>query len=132
MRNELYDQVRRSFAAFAGAHGLRVQAEGYSEQDFGNSLVILEGEQYAIRVVRDRRQVFVDLASPADPGDWLGLGSVLAVLHGDPQYEQTWSGSLDLDAVASVLAEHHDRLVESLSRSQYAHTKRALEHLQNR
>lgn len=123
MQSEFQDQVQRSFAKVVARRGFRVLAGGYETKDFGNALVVLEPDGYSLRLVRDRGQVFVEVASPEDPGNWFSLGRVLAAIHGKPDEEETWRGSIDLDEAASAVDEHHGELVEGLGPSRYAQTR---------
>ena len=129
MTNEFLEYVQRAFAKLAAERALRLHAAAYDAEAFGNAIVVLEGDDYSIRVVRDRSQVFVDLASPIDLENWHMLNRLLAVVHGDPQYEETWGGSLHLEDAAAVIDEHHDQLVARLGRKNYADTRRELERL---
>lgn len=44
--------------------GLEVVEERYDESNFGNANVVLVAGDFAMRIVRDRGQLFIDLANP--------------------------------------------------------------------
>lgn len=129
MQSEFHKDVERSFGRLIGEHCFRVLAGGYEAEDFGNALVVLESDGYSIRLVRDRGQVFVELASPEDPGNWYGLGRVLVALRGKPEEEELWSGSVNLDDAASVIEKYHAGLSEILGSERYARTRVELDRL---
>jgi len=129
MQNGFREDVERSFAELVARHGFRVLAGGYDAEDFGNALVVLESDDYSIRLVRDRSQVFVELASPIDPGNWHGLGRVLAAIHGKAEDEEPCSGPVNLGDAASAIKEHHASLVESLGLGRYERTRPELDRL---
>ncbi len=129
MQTQFQDDVKRSFAKLVERRGFRVLAGGFDERSFGNALVLLESDDYSIRLVRDRGQVFVELASPTDPGNWHGLGRVLAALQGEPEEDRAWSGSVNLADAASVIEANHEALAESLGSNRYDRTRIELERL---
>jgi hypothetical protein len=129
MQSEFHGDVERSFAKLIAERGFRVLVGGYEREDFGNALVVLESDSYSIRLIRDRGQVFVELASPEEPGNWYGLGRVLAVLRGEPEEEETWSGSVNLDDAAAVLEKYHAGLSGILESGRYARTRAELDRL---
>jgi hypothetical protein len=129
MQTQFQEDVESKFAKLVERRGFRTLAGGYDAESFGNALVVLESEDYSIRLVRDRGQVFVELASPVDPGNWHGLGRVLAALHGEPEEERVWSGSVNLADAVSVIDVNHESLAESLGPRRYERTRVELERL---
>jgi hypothetical protein len=129
MQSVFHEDVERSFAKLVAECGFRVLVGGYEAEDFGNALVVLESDSYSIRLVRDRGQVFVELASSEDPGNWYGLGRVLVVLRGKPEEEETWSGSVNLDDASAVIEKYHAGLSEILGLGRYARTRAELDRL---
>jgi hypothetical protein len=59
----------------------------YSWRHFGNSEVILKSSELRLRFIRDRSQVFVGVAHPADPDAWWDLWHILDFLSGKPAGE---------------------------------------------
>jgi hypothetical protein len=128
MESDFRRKVGSAFAKAPFGREFRMLSGGYAAEDFGNAIVVLESEDYSIRFVRDRGQVFIDLASPSDPGNWHGLGRVLVALSGQPG-EEIWSGAIDLDEGVSTIEAQHHRLVEALGPSHYSRTLAEIERL---
>jgi hypothetical protein len=59
----------------------------YSRKYFGNSWVIFKSSELRLRFTRDRSQVLVGVAHPADPDAWWDLWHVLDFLTGKPAGE---------------------------------------------
>lgn len=129
MPTQFQQDVESKFAKLVERRGFRILAGGYDAESFGNALVVLESDDYSIRLVRDRGQVFVELASPIDPGNWHGLGRVLAALHGGPEEDRAWSGTVNLSDVASLIEASHEALAEGLGPRRYERTRAELERL---
>lgn len=104
--------------------GFRIVDERYDPQSFGNSLVTLESDSLRVRFVRDRGQVFADVASPSDPDRWWQLVYVCQLILGEfvqPGFE--------LDDVAAFLRDNLAAVQERLG-PRYSETKREVRRLQ--
>ena len=129
MQTAFHKTIERAFREVAARYGFRVIPGGYDAAAFGNSLVVLESGDYSMRIVRDRGQVFVEIASPLDPGNWYGLGKVLAVVHGNTEDEVQYSGPINPDDAASVIERHHAHFVERLGPECYERTRVQLDQI---
>lgn len=76
--------------------GFRVVEERYTPDSFGNSLVILESVAFRLRLVRDRGQIFADIAAPSNPDKWWNLEHVCEIILGH---------NIELHFELSVVAE---------------------------
>ena len=128
MQENFREQVQRSFGGLIRAFGFRVHEAAYDPHDFGNAIVVLESDDYSIRIVRDRDQVFVDVASPEEPGMWIQLGRLLEAA-GIAQAGAGFGGSIDLATAAATLAANHQVLSTSLDELNYAATRGEVERL---
>jgi hypothetical protein len=63
----LSDDLDAELRKLKSVFGLEVVRELYAPDDFGNGLVELQGEGLRMRIIRDRSQLFVDLAEPEGP-----------------------------------------------------------------
>src|SRR4051812_3178043 len=81
--------------------GFRV-VEHEEGQAFDNALVILEGPELRLRVIRERGQLFVEFGSPAEPAVWFNSSVVMGLLSIGSK--DGWH-STDADAVLSELAQ---------------------------
>lgn len=97
-RVALKDQVFTHLPWLFDELGFRMVEDRYDPKDFGNALVILESAELRIRIVRDRGQIFTDVASLLEPDRWLPLKDAHEVMtrrDGDPVF--------DLQAVEAIL-----------------------------
>lgn len=125
MDEHLRKQIGDAFTNLIREHGFRMLVESYSADHFGNAVVVLEGEEYSVRVVRDRFEVFVDLASPADPGNWHNVERVFAALDGTEEPQKPFP----LVDAAEVIAANHQRLASHLASHRYPVIKRQIDRL---
>jgi hypothetical protein len=90
--------------------GLRVEEEVYHPSDFGNALIVLKGDKLSVRLVRERGQLFVDLASSS--GDWIYADDFLEQhqLHPAP------GTSLSVPEAVAVLCAHAEEVKRQLAR----------------
>lgn len=100
---------------------LRLTAMDYGPEHFGDAFIVLDGDHYSIRVVRDRSQTFVDLASRADPDNWFGVERVLAAITGRSEAQTTLSlgdAATEIEVSGTALAKHlaSDRYPETLQK----------------
>jgi hypothetical protein len=129
MVESLLTDVQRSFGPHIKRHGFRQLRAATDPRDFGNAVVVLESEGYSIRIVRDRDQIFLELGSPLDTGQWYSLGRVLAAVRGDLEEEEALSGRMSLRCAASVIESAHAELTHGLGPLEFGNTKRRLDRL---
>ena len=88
--------------------GLAIKEESYSERDFGNALIVLVAPDFAVRIVRDRGDIFFDLAKP--DLKWTDADKRIESLglHPDPR------SSLTLAQFLTVLRDNKCPILESL------------------
>jgi hypothetical protein len=101
---ELTDKIRILRDNF----GLKETEEQYDENHFGNAYLILTAEDFAIRILRDRGQVFADLAKPGGP--WVDADKKLQSLGMHPNPESI----LSLEQLIDILAREKDRILQAL------------------
>lgn len=83
MSGTIYEEISPFFSDLLYEHGFRVIAETHEPQSFGDGLLILESKDFRLRFVRDRGQVFADVApSGQADDDWHQLQRVLEFLDG--------------------------------------------------
>lgn len=122
------ESVEKSFEQLIRTHGFRMLTAAYDRQDFGNTVVVLESESVLVRVVRDRGQVFVEIASVAEPGNWYPLDRVIEATAGSG-VEPPGGTPMALEVASSLIEENYSRLTAALDPHCYFETKRELERL---
>lgn len=105
----LKQQVIETCPWLIGELAFRVVDDEYRPESFGDSFVTLESPVLRIRFLRDRGQIFVELASPTAPEKWRDLTFVLRAIQGKVPQE-----SFALDEVANRLRNHFAELVEAM------------------
>jgi hypothetical protein len=63
---------------------LKWNSSRQDDSHFGNALVDMSGGNFALRVVRDRGDISVEVSSRSVPDNWLPLEWILAVLDETP------------------------------------------------
>lgn len=101
---ELADKLR----ILSDNFGLKITEEQYDEKHFGNAYLILTAEDFAIRILRERGQVFFDLAKPGEP--WVDADKKLERLGMHPNPESI----LSLEQLIDILAREKDRILRAL------------------
>jgi hypothetical protein len=76
LRRELTEQVPRFFDEL----GFRIVQDEYDANSFGNSVLTLESHELRLRFIRDRGQLFGEVASPSEPDNWWNLEDVWDIL----------------------------------------------------
>src|SRR4051812_32084875 len=95
--------------------GFRITYSDYDPMHFGDSDLILDSNNLRLRFTRDKGQVFLSLASRAEPEVWFGLWSLYEAIHqktlgiGEVSYA--------LDDVCELLQQEFPALVEALGPS---------------
>lgn len=104
--SNLLQAVCVALDALIASGALTVDTSGHDETAFGNGFVVLRGLNVRVRFIRDRSQLFVEVACLQIPDDWHSLQRLLAAtgLPGPPE------GPLDLDTAADLLVRHVQKI----------------------
>lgn len=102
-------------------YGLRIVEDEFDPMSFGNSFVVLESPVLLIRFIRDRGQVFAEVASHSEPRNWFNLEHVCELSTG-----RIDALDLDLPSVGELLRINLPSLIELLG-AKFELTKRELE-----
>ena len=114
MSDTILKQIREALRLFKEDFQFVVVNERYDPAAFGDAAVILQSKDFALRVIRDRDQIFADVG-PADTDDWHDLKRVLAFLG----HEGSDSSAFELNELALTLRAHHDELANLFSNTSY-------------
>lgn len=100
--SNLLQAVCAALDALIASGALTVDTRTYDASAFGNGVVVLRGLNLRVRFIRDRSQLFVEVACRRIPDEWHSLQRVLAAigLPGPPE------GPLDLNIAADLLVRH--------------------------
>ena len=80
--SDFLQSVTEAFKSLLSSGFLSVESSGYDAQAFGNAIVVLAGQNFRIRMVRDRSDVLADAASRLSPDDWFPLQRVVRAVGG--------------------------------------------------
>jgi hypothetical protein len=120
-RTSLKDEVVSQLPWLFKVVEFRIVEERHEPESFGNSFVILESSELRIRFIRDRGQIFADVASCIEPEQWWNLIYNCELLK-SPACEP----GCDLWSVATLLRRHLPEVLELLG-PKFPETKRELE-----
>ena len=88
---------------------LKIVDDAYSSEHFGDSFVTLESSSLRVIFIRDRGQIFIEVASPFDPENWWNINDICEfILHKKIRPE------FDLQAVATLLRNNLPALTDYL------------------
>ena len=88
--------------------GFTMTYDSYEPKSFGDCLVILASERLRLRLVKDRGQILMDVATPAQPEAWHNLFFVLEALGREV------TPAFDLGTVGSLLKGNYDEILVAL------------------
>jgi hypothetical protein len=88
---------------------LHVIEDRYAPESFGNSYVTLHSQRLLVRFVRDRGQVWAEVAPLTAPTSWWPIGFVLEAIGG-----QLPEIPFDLTSAARLLRDNFHELAEAL------------------
>lgn len=126
MDSPFLEEVRAAFIGLLRRGAVKIGWSAYDEQAFGNAEVVLEGQYFFIRLVRDRGDVFADARPVSTSDEWRPLERVLnAVGVASPHVE----GLLSVVEAAYLINAHFDALSVGMSPAGIAETRRRLEEL---
>ncbi len=122
-------QARAAFAFLEQARGFRLAGDEVGESS-GDALVDFESPTLRVRVLRDRGQVFLDVAPAGDPPTWFDLPLLLGFL-GEQEAADTLlaGGQRDVHEVAGLLRAYYDGIERTLGASRSPDVVRRLTQL---
>lgn len=125
--SDFLESVMEAFKSLLRRGLLNVENSGYDAQEFGNAFVILAGQNFRVRMLRDRGEVFAEAASGLQPNDWFPLQRVVRAAGGaSPPAE----GLLTPKQAAEIVEQHFDELDRSLGKDQVDYTRTLLAQLE--
>jgi hypothetical protein len=88
--------------------GLQETEERYDERNFGDGWVILTAKDFSVRILRDRSQIFIDVAKPGE--QWIDADKRFESLgiHTEPE------SVLSLEQFIDILAREKDRILQTM------------------
>lgn len=107
----LVEELSEQFAPLLRELDLAILEHSYERHFFGNSLVVLGSTSFRVRFVRDRGQVFADVAPLAQPDEWWGLEEVCRVVLTELPVQR-----FDLVGAVGLLAHNFGALTLALGR----------------
>ena len=114
MADAFLTQVLAAFSFLEQARRFRlVSAE--TSPSFGDALADFESPTLRVRVLRDRGQIFIDVAPAEDPATWFDLPLMLTFLgETDAAAALLAGGQGDMREVAALLQAHYDDIERTL------------------
>lgn len=119
----LKQEMMQSLPRLPEELGLRFVEDLYLPEHAGDSYVTLQCSGLLVRFVRDRGQVWVEVAPATAPTSWWPVTFVLEALQGKTPQVQ-----FNLQAAASLLRDHFSELEHALG-SRLSETQREMERL---
>ena len=121
-----------AFAFIAFSTRPRVLLNEYDPRSFGNAVVVLEGDAVRVKVVRDRDQLFVDLA-PRGFGEWFDESVVLQLVGAEETARELAAAEWrELRPSADAIRLGFASVVERFQPERWAQTRVELKALQER
>jgi hypothetical protein len=121
--SDFLDAVTNAFSTLIDSGQLRVEASSYDAQAFGNAMVILASNEFRIRVVRDRDDVFADAASRLEPEEWYPLERAIRAA-GVPSAPP--ESLLSPAQAAGLVERYYSVLARGFAAEEFDRTKRQL------
>ena len=101
MATESLHQVGKSFDFLVREHGFVVAQEQYDAQHFGNILMLFKSPDHLLKIIIDRGEVYIEIASTETPGLYFDLAIVLEYLT---KQEWLYDFTVDTDTQLNTLA----------------------------
>jgi len=117
-------EVRSAFDGLLQRSVLTISSSAYDEEAFGNAEVVLTGQNFHVRLVRDRGDVFADVRSSMSP-EWRPLERVLRAVGAGARPE----GLLSVEQAAKLIEGQFSALESGFAPRSSAETQRALRRL---
>ena len=100
---------------------------------FGDAYAVFDGQDFRVRVIRDRGQVFVDIASATEATNWFNLPIVAAVLGFEASNEAPGiDDETKLSWIATLVRSQAKNLEAAFTPAHYKRTKQRLEEAEER
>jgi len=128
MTINLRDQVETTFLPEVEGLGF-VVVEHFHGGGFDNALVVLKSAVITVRIVRERSQLFMDVASVSHAEEWFDIDLIMRLLgHARPDHLALQASSEALVDFGGVIRTHFGKLVELFDNQAFDRTKEQLEH----
>jgi hypothetical protein len=82
LKGPLIEMLKDRYPDLLTSLGLKLTSSSYHPASFGNSSVVLDGVDLRVRLIVERSQVWMDLASPQEPDNWWHGPRVYEAIHG--------------------------------------------------
>src|SRR5438874_13683867 len=115
---DLRDRIADAFTNYLKAHSFCERSYSIVEQHFGNSILCARSNDFEIRFVTDRGDLFIDVAASSDPNNWYSLDALLEILW----YGWGVLGGISDKEIATILAKEHRNLSTLLDTQNLADT----------
>jgi hypothetical protein len=129
MSRTIYEEIRPFFSELLDAHGFRLVSESHEPESFGDGLIVLQTEDLRLRFVRDRGQVYADVAPSGQIGDdWHQLQRVKEFLHrhDSPAADSDARRAVGIDELGVWLKANYERVRTLFSVAAYPSARDAL------
>ena len=104
---DLYFEVQRGLLPLLGGEEFSISLDHYDPKAFGNCVITLRSEDFLVRVIRDKGQVFTEIGLSSAPETLWDLGVLVAFLEGSRDVP----GLLALDEELALFQRHRDRIL---------------------
>lgn len=111
--NDLIHQLVPAFSNLLQQYGFKKIEEMYSPEDFGNAFIKMVSSDFQLRFIRDRDQVFVDVA-PIATDHWHKLEYALEFVDPDIRFEEFGSPP-EVGRLAKSLEKNYHKVRELFS-----------------
>lgn len=105
---------------------LTIESSRFDPQSFGDSYVILRGGNMRLRLVRDRGEVFAQVASVGEPAHWYPLQRVVCAVGVSPAPPEQ---PLSVEELAGLVSTHAAAIEAGLSPDRFEATRAKLREL---
>jgi len=113
MATESLHQVGKSFDFLVREHGFVVAQEEYDAQHFGNILMLFKSPDHLLKIIVDRGQVFIDIASTETPDAYFDMAVILRHLtQQEWLYDFTVDTGTQLNTLAGILKSYSQEVFQ--------------------
>ncbi len=124
MNSIVLDEIRPWFSFLSKDYGF-YQVEAYNSASFGDSLAVLASDNFRIRFIRDRGQIFIDIGSVVKPDEWFDLSLVKALIEGNLA-----DGAEAIQDLAVFLRNNYSAVKDLFEEKKFIETEKALRELE--
>lgn len=128
MNEEAFRQLATSFVEPFLKYGFSLVEQEYWPKDFGNAVATYE-DDFRLRLVNDKGQLFVDVGPKDDPDEWYDLRLVLKFLG--ETVDMQGVDEENLDQLRVSLDAKYETIRSLFSRDNFASTKPQLDEFRN-